>query len=184
MASNQAYNITAGDHTTLKQLFQILKPRLAPRRQKGRQATSACRDVRPGDVRRSGADISRAMRLLGYKPTHRIEQGLNDTLDWYVAKLARLDATLLPGCAFLRLRNGHQATIHFRACSAYSALLWLPRNDRVRSTESAKPSVGSDQPAATSHSTGEPQLTTLVCAPLLHFQVSATNCLLSGSRSL
>ena len=29
------------------------------------------------------ADISKARRLAGYTPTHRIEQGLDHALDWY-----------------------------------------------------------------------------------------------------
>jgi nucleoside-diphosphate-sugar epimerase len=29
------------------------------------------------------ADIGKARRLLGYEPTHSIEQGLDESLDWY-----------------------------------------------------------------------------------------------------
>jgi len=41
------------------------------------------RDFRPGDVKHSQADISKAKRLLRYIPTHTIEQGLNEALTWY-----------------------------------------------------------------------------------------------------
>jgi len=41
------------------------------------------RDFRAGDVRHSQADISKARRLVGYAPTHRVEQGLDAALDWY-----------------------------------------------------------------------------------------------------
>jgi UDP-N-acetylglucosamine 4-epimerase len=44
-------------------------------------------DFRPGDVRHSQADISKAERLLGYAPTHRIEEGMEQALDWYVRNL-------------------------------------------------------------------------------------------------
>jgi UDP-N-acetylglucosamine 4-epimerase len=47
------------------------------------------KDFRPGDVRHSQADISKAAQLLGYVPTHTIEQGLALAMDWYVASLAR-----------------------------------------------------------------------------------------------
>jgi UDP-N-acetylglucosamine 4-epimerase len=41
-------------------------------------------DFREGDVRHSQADISKAARLLGYAPTHRIGEGLRQAMDWYV----------------------------------------------------------------------------------------------------
>jgi len=41
------------------------------------------RDFRPGDVRHSLADISKAKRLLGYAPTHQIQVGLSLAMDWY-----------------------------------------------------------------------------------------------------
>ncbi|RQM18392.1 hypothetical protein DD237_000858 [Peronospora effusa] len=37
----------------------------------------------PGDVQRTSADISKAERLLGYKPTTPLEQGLATTWNWY-----------------------------------------------------------------------------------------------------
>jgi UDP-N-acetylglucosamine 4-epimerase len=40
---------------------------------------------REGDIRHSQADISKAIRLLGYTPTHRIDEGLKQALDWYIA---------------------------------------------------------------------------------------------------
>ena len=46
------------------------------------------RDFRAGDVRHSLADISKAQGLLGYSPTHSINEGLREAMDWYVADLA------------------------------------------------------------------------------------------------
>jgi dTDP-D-glucose 4,6-dehydratase len=45
-------------------------------------------DFRPGDVRFSRADISKAQRLLGYAPTCHVREGLERAFDWYVARLA------------------------------------------------------------------------------------------------
>ena len=42
------------------------------------------RDFRAGDVRHSLADISKAQNLLGYQPTHVIDKGLEEAMDWYV----------------------------------------------------------------------------------------------------
>jgi UDP-N-acetylglucosamine 4-epimerase len=39
-------------------------------------------EFRPGDVRHSQADITKAERLLGYAPMHRIEAGLAETARW------------------------------------------------------------------------------------------------------
>jgi UDP-N-acetylglucosamine 4-epimerase len=35
-----------------------------------------------GDVRHSQADISKARKLLGYAPTHRIREGLKEAMGW------------------------------------------------------------------------------------------------------
>ena len=43
---------------------------------------------RPGDVRHSQADVGKAMRLLGYAPTHDLAAGLAEALPWYVARFA------------------------------------------------------------------------------------------------
>ena len=43
---------------------------------------------RPGDIRHSQADISKANRLLGYVPTHTVAQGLEATIPWHAANLA------------------------------------------------------------------------------------------------
>ncbi|MDP6418637.1 MAG: SDR family oxidoreductase [Candidatus Krumholzibacteria bacterium] len=40
-------------------------------------------DSRPGDVRDSCADISKARELLSYEPVASFEEGLKATLDWY-----------------------------------------------------------------------------------------------------
>jgi UDP-N-acetylglucosamine 4-epimerase len=41
-------------------------------------------NFREGDVRHSQADISKAAKMLGFAPTHRIDEGLRQALDWYV----------------------------------------------------------------------------------------------------
>lgn len=46
------------------------------------------RDFRSGDVMHLQADIGKAQHLLGYEPTHSIEQGLDNALDWYIKNLA------------------------------------------------------------------------------------------------
>jgi UDP-N-acetylglucosamine 4-epimerase len=42
------------------------------------------RAFRAGDVKHSLAAIDKAERLLGYRPTHRIGEGLTEALPWYI----------------------------------------------------------------------------------------------------
>lgn len=81
---DQVYNVAVGDCTTLNQLFAALRDALqtdgvAP------ATRPVYRDFRAGDVRHSQADIGKAQRLLGYAPTHSIQQGINVAMTWYVA---------------------------------------------------------------------------------------------------
>ncbi|MDH3662526.1 MAG: LPS biosynthesis protein WbpP, partial [Alphaproteobacteria bacterium] len=41
------------------------------------------KDFRAGDVRHSQADISKARRLLGYDPVHKVADGLDAAMPWY-----------------------------------------------------------------------------------------------------
>jgi UDP-N-acetylglucosamine 4-epimerase len=84
-ALNTVCNIALGEETTLIHLFQMLRERLLPDHPHLREMKPVHRDFQPGDVRHSRADISRARRLLGYAPTHKIENGLDEALSWYVA---------------------------------------------------------------------------------------------------
>jgi UDP-N-acetylglucosamine 4-epimerase len=82
-ARNQVYNMAVGDRTTLKDLFILVRDNLVPFGVK--QATlPEYRDFRDGDVRHSLADTSKAKRLLGYEPTHKIANGIKAATDWYV----------------------------------------------------------------------------------------------------
>jgi UDP-N-acetylglucosamine 4-epimerase len=87
-AVNQVYNVALNERTSLNQLFEMLRTLLLPRFPHLRDARPQYRGFREGDVRHSQADISKAARLLGYAPSHRIGEGLREAIDWYVANLA------------------------------------------------------------------------------------------------
>jgi UDP-N-acetylglucosamine 4-epimerase len=82
-AVNQVYNVALNERTSLNELFVLLRDRLAPRHPHLRNARPVHQDFRAGDVRHSQADIRKARRLLGYRPTHRIDTGLDAALEWY-----------------------------------------------------------------------------------------------------
>lgn len=82
-AANQVYNTAVNARTSLKELFELLRSKLEEKHKHLKGFTPVYRDFRPGDVKHSQADISKAQRLLGYVPTHTVEGGLDETLVWY-----------------------------------------------------------------------------------------------------
>ena len=82
-ALNQVYNVAVGERTTLNELFRLERELLAGLFPHARDLRPRYREFREGDVRHSQADISKAHRLLGYAPTHRVREGLAEAMDWY-----------------------------------------------------------------------------------------------------
>jgi UDP-N-acetylglucosamine 4-epimerase len=91
-ALNRVYNVALGEQTSLTELFDLIKAIVAARFPLARAARPVHREPRRGDLRFSRADISLAQRLLGYRPAHRVKQGLEKTIDWYVADLPAAQA--------------------------------------------------------------------------------------------
>lgn len=71
-------NVATGERITLNVLLEELKSLT------GRPDASAeYQPTRPGDVKHSLADISRARALLGFEPTIDLREGLIRTIDWW-----------------------------------------------------------------------------------------------------
>jgi UDP-N-acetylglucosamine 4-epimerase len=87
-AVNQAYNVAHGELTTLTELFDLIRGLLVPRMPHMRTVRAVHRGPRRGDLPRSLASIAKAQTLLGYEPTFRIRDGLEQTIDWYAANIA------------------------------------------------------------------------------------------------
>lgn len=83
-ALNQVYNVAVGDRTTLNQLFDAIRGKLLAFVKTIEKIEPTYRGFRAGDVRHSQADISKAFSLCGYEPTHTIDSGLKESMDWYV----------------------------------------------------------------------------------------------------
>ena len=74
----EVINFARGERATLNELLEILK------KVTGRTDVQAdYREPRPGDVRHSLADTTRARNLLGYLPQVNLEEGLRLTIDWW-----------------------------------------------------------------------------------------------------
>ncbi len=87
-AATEAYNVALNDRTSLNQLFEMIAERLQKRGIDLQGVKPSYRDFRAGDVRHSLADISKAKDKMGYQPTHKISEGLDESMDWYVADLS------------------------------------------------------------------------------------------------
>ena len=70
-------NVATNGRVSLNQLFTTLRGLI------GATVEPIYDKPRAGDVRDSQADISKAARLLGYKPLVTFEQGLKNTVEWY-----------------------------------------------------------------------------------------------------
>jgi len=86
-ATGQVYNVALNDRTSLNQLFKMIQERLIKQTEGLEALLPTYRNFRAGDVKHSQADISKAVNLLGYAPTHRINEGLDEALDWYIENL-------------------------------------------------------------------------------------------------
>jgi UDP-N-acetylglucosamine 4-epimerase len=86
-AVNQIYNVAGGQSLTLNDLFQIIRREAARHNPEAVRAVPTHREARPGDVRYSLADISKARSLLSYAPEYSVSQGLSKAGAWYAANL-------------------------------------------------------------------------------------------------
>ncbi len=87
-AVNQVYNIALNERTSLNQLYSMMRKLLINKFPHLQNHQPTYVDFRQGDVRHSQADISKAINLLGYAPTHRIGKGLEEAMDWYIENLS------------------------------------------------------------------------------------------------
>jgi UDP-glucose 4-epimerase len=77
VVSGNVYNAGNGVRTTLNQVWDLLQ------KMEGMTLPANYGPERAGDVRDSQADISAAIRDLGYASQFSLEQGLRQTLAWY-----------------------------------------------------------------------------------------------------
>jgi nucleoside-diphosphate-sugar epimerase len=75
-AAGEVINVATGGRISLNELLRVMSKIC------GTKAEPIYKDPRPGDVRDSQADISKARAILGYQPIVGFEEGLRETLDW------------------------------------------------------------------------------------------------------
>ena len=90
-ALGQAYNVAVGEMATLNELFELMRELLSQRLPHLRGVRAVHRAPRRGDMLLSRADVSKAARLLGYRPSYDLRSGLAQTIDWYLEHLVPAD---------------------------------------------------------------------------------------------
>jgi UDP-N-acetylglucosamine 4-epimerase len=85
-ATCQSYNVACAASVSLNELFRMMRDRLALADAAFSVAVPQYDPFRPGDIRFSCASIDKARQMLSFDPTHNVEQGLAEALDWYVER--------------------------------------------------------------------------------------------------
>lgn len=85
----QSYNIAAGGRETLNNLFYLLRDGIKRKIPNIDIKDPIYRGFRAGDIRHSNANINKAKEFLQYVPSHSLEQGLSESIDWYIQDVKR-----------------------------------------------------------------------------------------------
>lgn len=88
-AFGEVFNVAAGGRNTLNELYKLISDSLAEQSKIHHSSSKipeapVYRDFRPGDIRHSNADITKAKTMVGYQPTHDIYRGMEEAIGWYV----------------------------------------------------------------------------------------------------
>jgi UDP-N-acetylglucosamine 4-epimerase len=82
-AIGEVFNTAVGDRTDLNQLLELLKTNLSKHDAAIADVKVIHGSVRKGDIPHSLASIKKAEEVLGYKPSHNLEKGLKEAVEWY-----------------------------------------------------------------------------------------------------
>jgi UDP-N-acetylglucosamine 4-epimerase len=83
LAKGQVFNTAVGERADLNLLTQLLKKYLAEHNPKIAEVAIKYGVERAGDIPHSLASINKAKDLLGYNPTHYLNEGLKEAVNWY-----------------------------------------------------------------------------------------------------
>ena len=86
---NTVYNVALGNRIDLNNLVSLLKKYLSQFNPKIMDVNITYGPSRKGDVPHSLASIEKAKKMLGYKPTHNLEEGLKEAIEWYWENLKK-----------------------------------------------------------------------------------------------
>ncbi|MHA1729859.1 MAG: NAD-dependent epimerase/dehydratase family protein [Promethearchaeota archaeon] len=76
-ARGQIFNLGSGIPITIKKVAEIMTKKINPK-----LSPIYNQNYRIGDIRHCVADISKAKKVLGYKPLYSFEKGVDDLIEW------------------------------------------------------------------------------------------------------
>jgi len=82
-AVNQVYNVAHGERTNLNELYELIRKLIGNFDAEVLNIKPVYGPVRAGDIPHSLASIEKAKRLLGYRPTHTVIEGMSEAISWY-----------------------------------------------------------------------------------------------------
>jgi UDP-N-acetylglucosamine 4-epimerase len=86
-STGQIFNVACNVRTTLNELKDMIYLCLLIHDGDVNKPNVVYREFRAGDIRHSQADIAKAQILLGYAPSHQIQQGIEEAMPWYLNSL-------------------------------------------------------------------------------------------------
>jgi len=88
-AYGEAFNTAIGGRETLNNLYQAIREELKEHLPELEIKDAIYQDFRAGDIRHSNANIDKLKSLLEYQPTHTLEEGLAESIAWYINDLQK-----------------------------------------------------------------------------------------------
>ncbi len=82
-ALNQVYNVAHGERTNLNELYDMIKSIIGKYDKEVLYIKPVHGPERAGDIPHSQASVAKAQKLLGYKPSHTVKEGLMEAIKWY-----------------------------------------------------------------------------------------------------
>lgn len=76
-AAGEVYNVAYGGREYLLDIYELLCKAL------NKDIEPVFGPDRPGDIKHSNADISKARKMLNYDPEYDFERGIKEAIDWY-----------------------------------------------------------------------------------------------------
>lgn len=80
----QVFNTAVGERTTLSEVTQLIRHYLSEFDPKIATVEILHGPNREGDIPHSLASVEKAKELLNYNPTHHLEEGLKEAMQWYI----------------------------------------------------------------------------------------------------
>lgn len=86
-AFGEVFNAGIGGRLTLNNLYSSINRELEKNLEGFFSKKPVYRDFRAGDIRHSNANIDKLKRAVEYEPTHGIDEGLQESIKWYIKNL-------------------------------------------------------------------------------------------------